>query len=382
MKIQSSKRKGKLFRFLCIAHRTKAKTILKNSLQLSDVRWRTFMHFIKSYLAMEEWFHDSNDKNEVHNARDEIAKVLSSLQKKTKIRSHKHTAYPKMHGMTKMQSYIKLFESGMNFYVGPGEAAHKIFVKLAEQKIQRQVSKFAQQTAHQYYNMMLSTHAVQHVREDFNRLIQAETEHVARQQDTDTDGEDNVAIHLSGQYEFEVTHEVLEKIDMDDTIDIVRLMGNSKKNNSGKFKLKRGLLYCLSRKIKESQEEITKIVGHTRAIVTSSVTNYRSIFYAHPYYKREQWYEWAMVHFEETNNLGDKVENYSRLLGFILANRTREAVIQCSINPIDWEDIQQNFIVETQLGTNFHVSFVIVPIDSIVHPLCMFPHDGSNQTNK
>jgi len=79
-KIQSSKWKGNLFRFLCIAHRTKAKTILKNSLQLSDVRWRKFIHFLKSYLAMEEWFHDSNDKDEVHNARDEIAKVLTSLQ--------------------------------------------------------------------------------------------------------------------------------------------------------------------------------------------------------------------------------------------------------------------------------------------------------------
>ncbi len=31
-KIQSSKQKGNLFRFMCIAHRTKAKTILKNSL--------------------------------------------------------------------------------------------------------------------------------------------------------------------------------------------------------------------------------------------------------------------------------------------------------------------------------------------------------------
>ncbi len=29
---------------------------------------------------MEEWFHDNNDKDEVHNARDEIAKVLTSLQ--------------------------------------------------------------------------------------------------------------------------------------------------------------------------------------------------------------------------------------------------------------------------------------------------------------
>ncbi len=78
------------------------------------------------------------------------------------------------------------------------------------------------------------------------------------------------------------------------------------------------------------------------------------------------------------------MENYYplRLLGFITTNGTRKAVIQCSINPIDWEDIQQNFTFEIQLGSNFHVSSVVVPIDSIVHPLCMFPDDGSDQTNK
>ncbi len=286
--------------------------------------------------------------------------------------------------MTKMQSYIKLFGSRMNFYGGPGEAAHKTFVKAAGQKTQRRFSKFAQQTAHQYYNMMLSTHATQHVTEDSNHSRQAGTEHVAQQQYTDTDGEDNDTIHLSGQYELEVTPEVLEKIDTDDTtIDVVWLMGNSKKNNNRKFKLKRELVLCIYRKIKESRVEITKIVGHTRAIVTSPTTNKLSKFYAHPCYKGEQWYNWAMVHFEETNNLGHKVENYypSRLLGFITTNGTRTAVIQCSRNPIDLNNIQQNFIVETQLGTNFHVSFLIVPIDTIVHPLCVFPDDGSNQTN-
>jgi hypothetical protein len=55
---------------------------------------------------------------------------------------------PKMHGMTKMQSYIKCFGSGMNFYGSQGEAAHKTFVKSAGQKTQRRVGKFAQQTAH------------------------------------------------------------------------------------------------------------------------------------------------------------------------------------------------------------------------------------------
>jgi hypothetical protein len=38
---------------------------------------------------MEEWFHDSIDKDEVHKSRNEIAKVLTSLQFFPKIRLHK-----------------------------------------------------------------------------------------------------------------------------------------------------------------------------------------------------------------------------------------------------------------------------------------------------
>jgi hypothetical protein len=141
----------------------------------------------------------------------------------------------------------------MNFYGRPGVASHKTLVKSAGQKTQRRVSKFSQQTAHQYYNMMLSSHAVQHIRDNSNRLMQAGTELVARQEYIDTDGEDNVTINLSGQYEFKVTQEVLEKIDMDDIIDIVWLTGISKKNNDRKFKLKRELLHCISRKVRKSQ---------------------------------------------------------------------------------------------------------------------------------
>jgi hypothetical protein len=66
-----------------------------------------------------------------------------------------------MHGMTKMQEYMKLFGSGINFYGGPGEAAHKTFVKMAGQKTQRRVNEFAKQTANQYYYMMLTEIALQ-----------------------------------------------------------------------------------------------------------------------------------------------------------------------------------------------------------------------------
>jgi hypothetical protein len=79
---------------------------------------------------MEEWFHDSNNKDEVNSSRGEISKVLTSLQKCFPRLEHTNGyRLPKMHGMTKMQSYIKRFGSVMNFYGGPVEAAHKILVK-------------------------------------------------------------------------------------------------------------------------------------------------------------------------------------------------------------------------------------------------------------
>jgi hypothetical protein len=69
---------------------------------------------------MEEWFHKCNDKGEVNNARPLIAKVLKWLQELFP-REEGTNGYfiPKMHGMTKFQSYIKKFGSTMNFYEDP-----------------------------------------------------------------------------------------------------------------------------------------------------------------------------------------------------------------------------------------------------------------------
>ncbi len=61
--------------------------------------------------------------------------------------------------MTKMQEYMKLFGSGINFYGGPGESAHKQFIKIPGQRTQCRVSEFAQQTALQYYNMLVFSYA-------------------------------------------------------------------------------------------------------------------------------------------------------------------------------------------------------------------------------
>ncbi len=58
--------------------------------------------FVKELSSHGGLFHDSNDKDEVHNARDEIAKVLTSL---LFFPGSDHTngySIPKMHGMTNL----------------------------------------------------------------------------------------------------------------------------------------------------------------------------------------------------------------------------------------------------------------------------------------
>jgi hypothetical protein len=111
---------------------------------------------------MEECFHDCNDKEEVQSSRNEIAKVLKVMHRFF-LRGDRSNGYciSKMHGITKMQEHIKLLGSGMNFYGGPGEAAHKTFVMSVGQKTQCCVGDFAKQTVNQCYNMMLILHTVQ-----------------------------------------------------------------------------------------------------------------------------------------------------------------------------------------------------------------------------
>ncbi len=97
-KCQSSDRKGNLFCLLCICHTTKGQTVMQNSLQCSDVKWKELLKCMKNYLAMEEWFHDNNGKDEVRSARNNIPLVLRSVQRFFP-RSGKTNGYniPKMH---------------------------------------------------------------------------------------------------------------------------------------------------------------------------------------------------------------------------------------------------------------------------------------------
>ncbi len=223
-----------------------------------------------------------------------------------------------------MQEYFKLFESGMNFYGGPGEAAHKTFVKSEGQKTQRCVGDFAKQTANQYYNMMLTLHAVQSCINESKHLKQSfgtddGTTAVYEQETEDTTvKDDEVNIFLFGKYDILTTEAVMETMETSSSVEVYWSFGNIKKSYNRFFFLHQDLVRCVHRKIRSLTAVVEKVVGYTKAVMSTLLSIERSIFYAHPCFQGEEWYNWAMVHFEEMDNDGGMTEIFypSWLLGF------------------------------------------------------------------
>ncbi len=47
------------------------------------------------------------------------------------------------------------------------------------------------------------------------------------------------------------------------------------------------------------------MVGYTKVVMLTLLSIERSTFYAHPCFQREEWYNWAMVHFKDMDNDGE-----------------------------------------------------------------------------
>jgi hypothetical protein len=122
----------------------------------------------------------------------------------------------------------------------------------------------------------------------------------------------------------------------------------------------------------------TTVTGFTKTTITST-SGECTQFYAHPCFQGHQWYGWAIVHFQEVNKQGEQIENHypSKILGFFSIEGKCEAVIQCTIQPLLWSTVER-FFFKIKLGTDFNISFVTVPIETLVHPLCVIPDCGDD----
>ncbi len=129
-----------------------------------------------------------------------------------------------------------------------------------------------------------------------------------------------------------------------------------------------------------NEHVVKMVVGYTKAVMIAS-SNEHTIFYAHPCFQSQQRYNLASVHFEEEDRIGVMIENYyaCKLLGLITTDgNSCEGVIQCSVQPILWEMVEIKLLQKFTLGTDTNMSFVIVPVEAIVHPLCVIPDIGGD----
>ncbi len=191
--------------------------------------------------------------------------------------------------MTKFQYYIMLYGSAMNCFGGPGEAAHKVFVKAPGQKTQRRISEFAVQTATQYSDMMVTKHALRIINCEESKLFRRGDQCVTMAQNKIQPGIDdnNSSVHLCGKYTLNVTVEVMNKMKENCDVHVIWMTDSKKlKEKSNIFCLDKDLVRVLVMKqmhIGETEESNScQIISYTRAIITA-YNQTKTILYAHPF---------------------------------------------------------------------------------------------------
>ena len=88
----------------------------------------------------------------------------------------------------------------------------------------------------------------------------------------------------------------------------------------------------------------------------------------------------SFVHFQEVNNQGEQIENHypSKNNWFLLYWRKMWScdTVFCTTTSLEYSG--KIFFVKMKLGTDFNISFVTVPIEALVHPLCVIPDCGGD----
>ena len=391
-KCQSHERIGNLVRLLYLAYTTSGRSAMKEYAWLNSARRRKkFILFIKLYVAMEQWFHESNPKEQVRRARSKIAFVLKLMKELFPRSEGQGYNIPKHHGMTKMQYYMCLFGSGINFFGGPGESHHKWFVKYPGGNTQRRVGEFARQVANRIYETMVIDIAKSVIKkreqDDFEMInlnstsnIIASTESLGSQEEV-TSVEDPVTHKLRGGYTLTVTSTTLN----DEKSSLRWHYKNKAKSIAGGYGLREDFLQVVYREIRERDLSLPiSLKGYTEMHMKDDERS--DIFRAHPKYLGTERYDWGFVDYSVDE---DVRSHYPALvLGFINLpehsdSDTMEelAVVRTSINPVAWGDVEKDFVHEFMLSSDLTQCHVAVPIQAIVYPLIVF-HDHGGNKNK
>ncbi len=191
---------------------------------------------------------------------------------------------------------MKRYGSAMNFFGGPGEVAHKFFMKAPGLKTQRHVNNFAIQIANQYYDIIVTRHALRLLEREQNMIQESSslqskilaTEQFSRD-------EDEVAVEFWGKYSLLVKIEVLQSMREGNKIYVSWNKDEKKvKNNNDSYCLDSQLVRVILVKLENLNVndflEGYLIKGYTRAMTKTTEGN-KIIFYAHPSFQGKRWYD-------------------------------------------------------------------------------------------
>ncbi len=188
------------------------------------------------------------------------------------------------------QSSINLRSNKVTVF---GQISH--VVKIPGQRTQQSVSEFAQQTALQYSNILVSSHAA-HDCQMWLKLYK-------QSGNTDTDFnplelKGDIVIEMSGKYDFKVTYGLIEAMASASNV-IVNWSYNIQilKESSDKYNLNKDYVKVLHKRLCSSIGTI--VTGFMKATITST-SGERTQFYARPCFQGLEWYDWALVHFSRS----------------------------------------------------------------------------------
>jgi hypothetical protein len=349
-KVTGSERRGNLLRLLCLSHTDAIKPKLTEKLREQSISITKFQKCLKQYLSMEEWFHGNNLKEEVLAARPMISDTIKLIQSVFPRDSGRGWKIPKLHGLTKFATYMQRFGSASNFFGGIGESNHKRFVKDTGHNTQQRASNFSSQVAQRYYERMVCDIANQALVQKHNVKY-----HAAQRKCISypvMEGKYSLTLNIRGN---DFTNPVIstgKSISVKFVEAIVRFICH---NDSTSKMFRITAFTCCKLKL-EGREEIFRAISN--------------------YGNDGEWYDWCLISWDGYD------EHYpARILGFFddsESDTSVMAVVQSSpaSSPMSMERMGKDFISKFHMPDNLDECTYAVPIESIVHPLCVFKNYG------
>ncbi len=182
-------------------------------------------------------------------------------------------------------------------------------------------------------------------------------------------------LSLKCQESMKVTHEVIEMMETESKV-FVKWSYNFQilKGSSDKYNLNKDYVKVLHKILCSSIG--TTATGFTKVTITST-SGERTQFYAHSCFQGHQWYDWAIVYFQEVRT--DWESLLLKITWFLLCQRKMWSCDTVFRTTTSLEYSGKIFFVNMKLGTDFSISFVsMVPMEALVHPLCVIPDCGGD----